>query len=96
MENSIRAAVGRVDKTIALFDVKTIDRELVDLRDLEKSNKAAAVAVAGNTQEAATTARSGVRVENVKRNLPPGIMLARYTIAKAISFKEMVPASLEK
>ena len=73
--------------------IKTIDRELVDLRDLEKSNKAAAVAVAGNTQEAATTARSGVRVENVKRNLKPGIMLARFAIAKAISFKEMVPAS---
>jgi len=72
--------------------IKSIDRELVDLRELEKANKAAAVPVDGTDPKAAATTRSGVRVENVKRNLPPGITLARFAIAKAISFKEMIPA----
>jgi HK97 family phage major capsid protein len=92
-ENRTKEEAEQVEFDDLGNSIKTIDRELVDLRDLEKSNKAAAVAVAGNSQEAATTARSGVRVENVKRNLPPGITLARFAIAKAISFKEMVPAS---
>jgi hypothetical protein len=30
MANSIRAAVGRVDKTIALFDIKTVDAQIGD------------------------------------------------------------------
>ena len=73
--------------------IKTIDRELVDLRELEKTNKAAAVAVVGTDQKAAATTRSGVRVENVKRNLPPRASRSRgIAIAKAVSFKEMIPA----
>jgi HK97 family phage major capsid protein/HK97 family phage prohead protease len=72
--------------------LKTIDRELVDLRELEKHNKAAAVPAVGSDQAVAATSRSGVRVENVKRNLPPGIAFARMTMARARSFKEMIPA----
>lgn len=72
--------------------VKTIDRELVDLRELEKQNKAAAVPAVGSDPSVAATSRSGIRVENVKRNLPPGIAFARMTMAKARSFKEMRPA----
>jgi len=72
--------------------IRTIDRELVDLNELEKANRAAAVPADGSDQKAAAAARAGVRVET-KRNLKPGIMLARFAIAKAISFKEMVPAS---
>lgn len=72
--------------------LKTIDRELVDLRELEKQNKAAAVPAVGNDPSVASAARSGIRIENVKRNLPPGIPFARMTMAKARSFKEMRPA----
>ncbi len=72
--------------------LKTIDRELVDLRELEKHNKANAVPAVGSDPVVAATSRSGVRVENVKRNLPPGIAFARMTMARARSFKEMIPA----
>jgi predicted permease len=35
--NSIRAAVGRVDKTIALFDIKTVDAQIGDNIRLERA-----------------------------------------------------------
>jgi predicted permease len=35
--NSIRAAVGRVDKTIALFDIKTVDAQIGDNVRLERA-----------------------------------------------------------
>jgi HK97 family phage prohead protease len=41
--------------------VKTIDRELVDLRELEKHNKAAAVPAVGSDQAVAATSRSASR-----------------------------------
>ncbi|QOY85613.1 ABC transporter permease [Paludibaculum fermentans] len=37
MANSIRAAVGRVDKTIALFDIKTVDAQIGDNVRLERA-----------------------------------------------------------
>jgi HK97 family phage major capsid protein/HK97 family phage prohead protease len=91
-ENRTKEEAEQVEFDDLGNSIKTIDRELVDLRDLEKNNKAAAVAVNGATPAAAAAARSGVRVENVKRNLPPGIAFARMTMARARSFKEMMPA----
>jgi HK97 family phage major capsid protein/HK97 family phage prohead protease len=91
-DNRTKDEAERVEFDELGDSLKTIDRELVDLRELEKANKAAAVPAVGNDPQAATTSRSGVRVENVKRNLDKGIAFARYAIAKAVSFKEMVPA----
>ena len=56
---------------------------------VEKSQASAAKPVV----KANGDARSVVRVDTAQPKLPPGIAFARYVIAKAVSFKEMCPAS---
>ena len=70
-------------------EVEAIDKDLVRLRQVEKSQASAAKPVVKANGEA----RSVVRVDTARPKLDPGIAMARYTIAKAVSFKEMVPAS---
>ena len=72
-------------------EVEAIDKDLVRLRAIEKAqaNGAKPVVKAGTTSEGAA-ARSSIVVSQPK--LPPGIAFARLAIAKAVSFKEMVPA----
>lgn len=64
-------------------DVKEIDEHLVRLRAREKANKDAAVPADGKTDKGAAESRSGVRVESIKANVPPGIPFTRYTLALA-------------
>jgi len=68
--------------------VEAIDKDLVRLRSIEKSQASAAKPVVKANGEA----RSVVRVDTAQQKLPPGIAFARFVIAKAVSFKEMVPA----
>ncbi len=59
-------------------ELKSIDAELVDLRDMDDLNKKAAVVVDASTQVTATESRAGIIT--VKENLPPGIRLARVAL----------------
>lgn len=74
-------------------EVKEIDEHLVRLRAREKANVAAAVVVTGDNTDNASRSRAGVRVENVRSNVPKGIAFARYAIAKMVSARELVPAA---
>jgi HK97 family phage major capsid protein len=66
-------------------ELKSIDDELKDLRDLQEMNKAAAVPVAGHDPIAASVSRGAQPVITVKDNTPPGIGFARLAMAKAVS-----------
>ena len=70
--------------------VNAIDSDLVRLHAVEKSQASAAKPV---VRAGTGEARSAIRVDTAQPKLPPGIAFARYVIAKAVSFKEMVPAS---
>jgi HK97 family phage major capsid protein/HK97 family phage prohead protease len=63
-------------------EIKNLDGHLARLRDLEESNKAAAVPVAGTTQAAASASRGGSNVISIKENRPAGIGFARVALAK--------------
>ena len=64
------------------MEQKSIDAELVDLRDMAEFQKVAARPVSGATPAEADAARGGHPVITVKENLPPGIGFARFAIAK--------------
>lgn len=64
-------------------EIKAIDQELVDLRELEKTMVSQAKAVAGNTPEDASKSRGVVSYARVSNDLPPGIQLARAILCKA-------------
>lgn len=68
--------------------VKGIDRELVDLKELEKQVLSAPKAVIAATPVQASAARDTHSVVTVKQDLPPGIGLARYTMAQIQARKE--------
>lgn len=70
--------------------VEAIDKDLVRLRAIEKSQATAAKPI---TKAGTDMTRSSIRVDTAQPKLPPGIAFARFVIAKAVSFKEMVPAS---
>lgn len=74
-------------------EVKEIDDHLARLRAREKANLAAAVLAKGENEDDAGRSRAGVRVENVRSNVPKGIAFARFAIAKMVSAREMVPAA---
>lgn len=65
-------------------EIKAIDSELVDLRGMEESNKAAALPVNGATAETAAASRQPSFV-TVKDNVPPAIGMTRYVIARVAS-----------
>lgn len=64
-------------------EVRSIDGHLVRLRELEESNKAAAVPVNGNGTAKAGESRAGVPVVSVRSNTEPGIQFARYAMSLA-------------
>lgn len=64
-------------------EVKEIDDHLVRLNAREKANRDAAAPVDGKTDKSAAQSRAGVRVENVKANLPVGIPFTRFVLALA-------------
>ena len=69
-------------------EIKAVDGDLVRLRAIEKSQAHSAKPV---TQGTALDVRSSISVKGPVK-LPPGIAFARLAMAKAISFKEMMPA----
>ena len=70
-------------------EVKAIDADLARLREVERSQAAGAKSIvkAGSSIDV----RSSISVKGPVK-LPPGIAFARMAMAKAISFKEMMPA----
>jgi HK97 family phage major capsid protein len=67
-------------------DLESIDRELVDLRKMEKMNIAAAKAVVDvKDPESASQARAGVVAATVKTKLPPGIPFTRFAMSLMIA-----------
>lgn len=73
-------------------EVKEIDGHLGRLRAREKANKESAAPVNGAGEKSASQSRSGVRVENVKANLPAGIPFTRYALALAASKGNLMQA----
>lgn len=67
-------------------EVKNIDAELVDLREMETSQKNAAVVVDGKTPNTSAISRDRTQVITVKSNLPPGIEFSRMVLCKLASF----------
>lgn len=68
-------------------EIKQVDEHLVRLRNLEDSNKRAAVTVNGSTAELGSESRGRVTQISVKRNVPPGIIFTRVLGAKYLAFK---------
>lgn len=66
-------------------EVKSIDEHLVRLRDQEEINKAGAVPAKGTTEEDAAKTRGGAKVITVNRELPKGILFARYAMCMGAS-----------
>ena len=59
-------------------EIKALDSEIIDLRNLEKLNIVKAVAVKGDDADAASTSRgASVPVVSVKANVPPGTAFIR-------------------
>ncbi len=69
-------------------EIKTIDAELIDLRDMQAVSKANAKPAEGKKSEDGTQSRSGMAPAKVKRqeNLDPGIAFARIAKVKALSY----------
>lgn len=63
-------------------EIKAIDAELVDLREMETANIASAKPVVGDTKDNGTASRVG-QVVTVRDNLPKGIKFARYAACLA-------------
>ena len=68
-------------------EIKGLDAELVDLREMEALNVQKAAPVAGSTPAEASKARAGQTI-TVRQNTPPGIGMARVVIAKMRSYLE--------
>lgn len=69
-------------------EVKGIDSELVDLREMEALNVQRAVPAQGTNPQVAAQSRAGSPVYRVAENTPPGIGMARVVIAKMKSYME--------
>jgi HK97 family phage major capsid protein/HK97 family phage prohead protease len=66
-------------------EVKEIDETIVRLRSAEKRATETAVVVKGATTEEAATSRGGRSVITVHRDLPKGILFARYAMCMGAS-----------
>jgi HK97 family phage major capsid protein/HK97 family phage prohead protease len=78
------------DKLAAELDA--IDKDLTRLRQVEKAAAFAAKPIKAPTASEGVSVRNGISVIGAPK-LDKGIAFARYVIAKAVSFKEMVPAT---
>jgi HK97 family phage major capsid protein/HK97 family phage prohead protease len=62
-------------------EIETLDKELGDLRRLEKAQISTAKAVMGHNSQTGTESRGGGQVvTSMRSNLPPGIEFARYAM----------------
>lgn len=69
-------------------EVKSVDDELVDLREMQQLNKAAAVEVKGATPAEAQPSRAGASYVSVRANAEPGIEFTRAVLCKVHAFTE--------
>jgi HK97 family phage major capsid protein len=69
-------------------EVAAVDRELVDVRALEKLNTAKAVAVNAGTSAAASESRGGVATVRVRAHEEPGIPMARLVRAIGVAHRK--------
>lgn len=83
-DNRTKDAAESEEFTTLKDEIKSIDQELADLRDLEAINASKAVAVPSvtpgkttNATEAATASRGGSNIVVVERKLAPGVAFAR-------------------
>lgn len=83
-EGRTKDAAEKDEFDILKSEIKGIDEELSDLRELEQLNKAAARPVKTEVDAEPASTRSS-RVVSVQRNLPKGFMFARYAICMANS-----------
>jgi len=92
-ENRTKDEAEREEFETLQSDIESVDRELIDLRKMEKMNIASARAVEGVTNgETASLVRSGVAAVVKMPKLPPGTEFARYTMALAISKGNLMQA----
>jgi HK97 family phage major capsid protein/HK97 family phage prohead protease len=73
-------------------DLKALQAELADAKELEAANIAKAVPVQAKTSTEATVTRAPSNVVSVKHALPPGWGMARYLMCKINSMTSGVPA----
>ena len=66
-------------------EIKSIDDELVDLRQLEAREKTAAARVSGGTSDDGSASRGMTRTITVDKKLPPGIAWARYAMCMGMA-----------
>lgn len=69
-------------------EIQSVQREIDDLRDMEKINIAAAKPVAAQTLEEGSRRRGG-GIVSVQSQMPPGIEFTRMVMCKVASFLEM-------
>lgn len=86
-ENRTKDEAEREEFETIQRDLESIDQELVDLRKMEKLNKAAAMAVENiKDPDSASQARAGSVAAMVKApKAPPGTAFTRYVISLAMS-----------
>lgn len=66
-------------------DLESIDKHLVRLREMEKSNKSVAAPVSGQTTEQASQSRGTTQVVSVTPRAEKGVGFARHVMALAVS-----------
>lgn len=73
-------------------EIKALDQEIADLREMEALNVEKAEPVEGRTEKKGTESRAGVHIE-VKSNLPKGTAFTRYAMALARSKGNLMQAA---
>jgi HK97 family phage major capsid protein/HK97 family phage prohead protease len=74
-------------------EIKSIDKELVDLREMQALSVAKAAPVEGNSREKASASRGGeIRVSVKEQKLPPGVRFARAVKCMGVAGKMQIPA----
>lgn len=73
-------------------EIKALDQEIADLREMEALNVEKAEPVEGKTEKKGTESRAGVHIE-VKSNLPKGTAFTRYAMALARSKGNLMQAA---
>lgn len=76
------------------LEIKSIDEELVDLRDMERLLVTKAIPIVARTPEEASQVRSGLPTITVRKTYPPGIEFARYVMCLTAA-RGNLPQALE-
>jgi HK97 family phage major capsid protein/HK97 family phage prohead protease len=84
-ENRTKTEAEREEFDTLKAEIKSIDTELVDLRDMERMAIAKATPITASTPQEASQQRAGVPVVQVTSPLPKGTGFIRYCQALAVS-----------